>query len=317
MTVVVPTLGRPTWLHRSISSALSQVGVNLEVVVVADGPSGGTEAAVLALGDPRVRFVSLPTRSGVSAARNAGIDQARGGWVAFLDDDDVWAPTKLRRQIEAAATVAADVVYTGVALLADDGTPSAVLPVPAVDGLECALRETNVLATPSCVMVRTSLVRQVGGFDTLLSVLADWDLWLQLVVSARVARCPEPLTGYTVHRGGMHLRGPRALRSELRYLRRKHQLVGGTDVGGYSFHEWLASSYRRAGKARAAGRAYIHLGLRYRRSRHLLRGLALVIGESFTRPLRSVSSVPPAPRTALPMAHGPELVALVDAARWA
>jgi glycosyltransferase involved in cell wall biosynthesis len=314
VTVVIPTLNRAKWLSRSVAAALSQVEVELEVIVIADGPSNEAEPVVRALEDPRLRYVVLPVRSGVSAARNAGIDLARGDWVAFLDDDDVWAPTKLRRQIEVGAT--ADVVYTGVALLDDTGRLSAVLSVPDHARLAEALRETNVLSTPSCVMVKTSLLRRLNGFDTRAAVLADWDLWLRLVASARVACCPEPLTGYTVHRQGMHARAPRKLRRELRYLRRVHRLAGHADIGGYPFREWLAWSYRNAGQTRSASRAYLQLGMKYRRPRHVARGLALLFGERFTRILRRLvpaTTVHEGAKTSV----APELLAdLLVAARW-
>ena len=92
MSVVIPTRDRPRLLQRALASALRQVGVVAEVVIVDDG---GSPPVALAPTGGRVRVLRKDRSEGVSAARNAGIAAARGEWVAFLDDDDVWAPAKL------------------------------------------------------------------------------------------------------------------------------------------------------------------------------------------------------------------------------
>src|SRR5918995_1163359 len=106
VTVVVPTRNRPRLLQRTLQSILAQQALaDLEVIVVDDGswPNGAPEPAT----DARVRVVRHQTRAGVAAARNRGIALARGRWIAFCDDDDVWAPDKLVRQLEVARTTGA------------------------------------------------------------------------------------------------------------------------------------------------------------------------------------------------------------------
>lgn len=103
ISVVIPTHRRPDLLmNRSLPSALRQWYNNLEVVVVIDGPDPATEQAVAdaAALDSRVRSVALPRNMGGSDARNAGIQAARGEWIAFLDDDDEWLPGKLEAQLD-------------------------------------------------------------------------------------------------------------------------------------------------------------------------------------------------------------------------
>jgi glycosyltransferase involved in cell wall biosynthesis len=101
VTAVIPTRNRPGLLTRAVRSALAQTHRNLDVVVVIDGPDEATAAALHALADPRVTIVPLLEGVGGSEARNIGARAAKGEWIALLDDDDEWLPTKLARQFAA------------------------------------------------------------------------------------------------------------------------------------------------------------------------------------------------------------------------
>jgi glycosyltransferase involved in cell wall biosynthesis len=102
VTVVIPTRNRPGLLLRAVKSALRQSLSDLEVVAVIDGEIGNATAGALkSIGDERVRFVQLRESVGGAEARNVGIREARGGWIALLDDDDEWLPGKLEAQLEA------------------------------------------------------------------------------------------------------------------------------------------------------------------------------------------------------------------------
>ena len=84
---------------RAVATALSQVGVDLEVIVVDDGSADQTTARLSEVADARLRVLRLRTPQGGARARNLGISEARGQWIAFLDDDDVWSPKKLNLQL--------------------------------------------------------------------------------------------------------------------------------------------------------------------------------------------------------------------------
>src|SRR5215218_5096689 len=97
VTVVIPTMDRWRLLsERALHSALTQEQVDLEVVVVDDSATDETAIGIAGLNDERVRVIRHEQPQGLQRARNVGIAAARGDWVAFLDDDDVWAPWKLR-----------------------------------------------------------------------------------------------------------------------------------------------------------------------------------------------------------------------------
>jgi glycosyltransferase involved in cell wall biosynthesis len=103
ITVVIPTRDRPTLLVRAVRSALQQTFRDIEVLVVIDGEQGSeTAESVVRLRDNRVRYILLPQQVGGSEARNIGVREARADWIAFLDDDDEWLPTKLAQQMAAA-----------------------------------------------------------------------------------------------------------------------------------------------------------------------------------------------------------------------
>jgi glycosyltransferase involved in cell wall biosynthesis len=113
VSVVIPTRDRRTLLLQALRSVLAQRSVDLEVLVVDDGSTDGSDRAVTASHDPRVHVVRHSPPQGVATARNAGARRATAPWLAFLDDDDLWAPDKLARQLEAAEAAEAEWTYAG------------------------------------------------------------------------------------------------------------------------------------------------------------------------------------------------------------
>jgi glycosyltransferase involved in cell wall biosynthesis len=99
VSVVIPTRNRPEFLLRAISSVLNQTYRNLEIVVIVDGPDSATMTAMQDVSGPNVRVIELPQNVGGSEARNTGVRNAKGEWIAFLDDDDEWLPTKIEKQV--------------------------------------------------------------------------------------------------------------------------------------------------------------------------------------------------------------------------
>jgi glycosyltransferase involved in cell wall biosynthesis len=305
VSAVVPTRDRWPLLSRALASVFAQEAVELEAVVVDDGSTDETpgQLRLLAAREPRLRPILLPAQGGVAAARNRGIAESRGRWVAFLDDDDVWAPTKLRQQV-AAASDDVSLVYTTVLLLDDDFRVTSVRFTPAPSVLPTALFDSNVIGGPSSVMAPTDLLREVGGFDERLSVLADWDLWVRLLEGGRAAACFEPLTGYCVHAGSMHRVDLRHIRAELRYLRAKHRRICttlGVEFGGETFMEWLTEAYRREGRRLDASRGYARAGIRERSLSDLLRAGGMLLGE---RAMRAASRRRPGPKADPPPEPG-------------
>jgi glycosyltransferase involved in cell wall biosynthesis len=102
VSVVIPTRNRRDLLLRAVRSALAQTYLELEVIVVIDGPDATSETALAEIKDPRLRVVALGESVGGSDARNTGVQQASGDWIAFLDDDDEWMAEKIEKQTQMA-----------------------------------------------------------------------------------------------------------------------------------------------------------------------------------------------------------------------
>jgi glycosyltransferase involved in cell wall biosynthesis len=277
VSVVVPTRNRRRLLLRTLGTVRAQRDVDLEVVVVDDGSADGTADAVAALGDARITVVRHERAGGVSAARNAGLASARAPWVAFLDDDDLWAPDKLAAQLAAATDEGAGWVCGGAvtidrALRIVSGqlppSPEVVWQLPAFN---------SVPGGGSGTMARTSLVREVGGFDPALSNIADWDLWIRLSAQAPLAVVSRPLTAYLRHPTSLS-HDLTSVRDEFDHARRKH--AGARAARGLPDSsrtlEWFAHRQVQAGNRRAAARAYFDLWRRHD-SRKSLRWAAVAL----------------------------------------
>jgi glycosyltransferase involved in cell wall biosynthesis len=269
VSVVVPTRNRRELLLRTLGSVLAQEGVELSVVVVDEASSDGTGAALAALDDPRVSVVRHETARGVAAARNAGLEAVATEWVAFVDDDDVWAPGKLAAQLEAlAASPECEWSCTGAVVV--DGTLGIVgaEAVPGAGGLVERLLTYNAIpGGGSSVVTRTDAARALGGFDPKLRVVADWDLWIRLAQRSPLAVVNRPLVGYLRHADSMS-RQLEELRHELEHVAAKYEGVR-VEVGlEFPWERWLlwaAAMHRRAGRRWDPAGIYARLAWQQRR----------------------------------------------------
>lgn len=210
VSVVLPTYRRPQHLERAIATVQAQSITAWELIVVDDNaphhPDRQRTEEVVAphLKDPRVRFVRHDDNRGGSAARNTGIRAARSAWIAFLDDDDSWHPTKLERQLERADRSAADValVYCRIhARHIDSGRESVYRSEPDKCNIRDLLRRNHISGT-SCVMCRTDALLEVGMFDEALASRQDIDLYVRLVARYAFAFVDAALVTMNLHGEG-------------------------------------------------------------------------------------------------------------------
>jgi glycosyltransferase involved in cell wall biosynthesis len=279
VSVVIPTRDRRRLLESfALPSARAQRHVRIEVLVVDDGSSDGTAEAVTALGDPRIRLVRNDSPRGVSASRNAGVAAAAGNWVAFLDDDDLWAPTKLQRQLAAASATGAPWGYAASIVVDESLTPIYEHPVPAAIDIADALQGGNVVpAGPSNVIARVSLLREIGPFDESLAQGEDWDVWLRLAERAVPAVVPEVLVATLQHGDRSIFRySPDALEDVVRMLAKHRPLTRRDRLGAT---EWLASQQVLAGRWRSAAALYLAAAVRYHSAGNLVTGFGALFGE--------------------------------------
>ena len=152
VSVIIPTHNRSGLLSLTLRSVLWQRDVDVEVVVIDDGSTDDTAAMVGGVQDPRVRLLRHEVAQGVSAARNHGIAEARGRWVAFLDDDDLWAPDKLALQLEALKESGRRWAYAGRVQITLDNRVFAGQPPPAPHEIVDRLAGMNLIGGPSSVI---------------------------------------------------------------------------------------------------------------------------------------------------------------------
>ena len=202
VSVVIPTRDRSMRVRRALRSALRQRDIRLEVIVVDDGSSDGTGSMVAAIGDPRIRLVRHEVALGECAARNRGIAEASGTWIAFLDDDDLWAPDKLAQQLDALRATGRTWSYGGHVTVDDHLAVLSGSPPPPPEEVAASLTRYNAVpGSASNVVVASKLLTRVGPFDTELRRTPDWDMWLRLVREGLPAVVDRPLVAIAVHPG--------------------------------------------------------------------------------------------------------------------
>ena len=193
VSVIIPTYNREAVLPRAIRSVLSQDYTNIEVIVVDDCSTDGTQTVMSEIKDPRVRLIKHELNKGAGAARNTGIKAAKGEVIAFQDSDDEWLDGKLSRQIEVLKHADSDCVCVYSAFINYGRDTHGILGVrrvscvPSVEIEEEKLKGDlqNIIWSRSLISTQTMVcwkkdLEQVGGFDERLPNLIDWDIVIRL-----------------------------------------------------------------------------------------------------------------------------------------
>lgn len=194
VSVVVPAYNAVRTLPATIASIESQTVRPLEIIVVDDGSADATADLARSLG----ARVITQANAGHAAARNTGIEAARGRWVAFLDADDLWLPDKLERQLaEIERSPGIRGIQTGAARVDDALTLLWVEPCERSDDqLADTVFFRNMPALMSTLLVERELLQEVGGFDPSLVILQDWDLAIRLAQRGQLHPLPDVLSAY-------------------------------------------------------------------------------------------------------------------------
>ncbi|MBC2733856.1 MAG: glycosyltransferase [Desulfobacteraceae bacterium] len=198
VSVIIPTYNRSWCLSEAIDSVLSQTFQNIELIVVDDGSTDETPALLSHYGD-HLRVLRQSNR-GVSAARNGGIQAARGNLIAFLDSDDTWQPGKLARQVDFFDTHPDAMICQTEETWIRRGVR--VNPKRRHRKLSGWIFEASLalcLVSPSAVMMRRELLEGMGGFDESLPACEDYDLWLRVSLRYPIHLIDDALV---VKRGG-------------------------------------------------------------------------------------------------------------------
>lgn len=282
VSVVIPTWNRAHYLPSAIESALAQTFPDREIVVVDNGSTDDTQR-VLERYAGHIRVVVQEQR-GVAGARNRGIAEARGEWIAFLDSDDAWEPEALEHLVgEARAHPDAGLVTLRAQSMSADGTLLGTThgkrsPGPWFTTESLLTGDGGGVLTP---MVRRSLYLDLGGFDESLRSAEDVDMWLRLSLCTRMYTSGQPLLRVRMH--------PESL-SRDRSLNARMMLVV-LEKFEREHPDWVRAHARPF--RRALGKEYLRAG---REMLAACAGEPNLVGEARRHLARSVASWPWIPR---------------------
>jgi glycosyltransferase involved in cell wall biosynthesis len=230
ISIVLPTFNRLEFLRFAVESVFAQTFTDWELIVADDGSGPETRRYLRSLhAPPRVRLIELEHSGNPGAVRNAAVRASSGEYIAFLDSDDVWMPTKLERQLEALrAQPARRWGYCGYIRIDETGVqrdyPGTRKWVPYRGAIfEELLAFEAEVSTPS-VLVERRLVEELGGFDEQQWVYEDYDLWLRIALHHEIDLIDEPLIALRSHQQHYDC-ADRRLPSRYRQLAKMHRLV--------------------------------------------------------------------------------------------
>lgn len=201
VSIIIPSYNSLKYLPETLQSVLEQDFSDFEVIVVNDGSTDGTEAWFNAnIEDPRLKLITQPNQ-GPSAARNTGIAVAQGEYIAFLDSDDLWHPSKLSKQIEVLdSNPECALVYSWLANIDPQGNPTGKVRSYFNQGMVWPeLVMHNFIGCGSNAMVRSRCFLELGLFDPATTGIEDWDMWLRIADRYPFRVIQEALVYYRQH----------------------------------------------------------------------------------------------------------------------
>lgn len=202
VSVIIPSFNNAEFVEETLKSVLNQSVENIEVLVVDDASTDGSAAVIqgVAAQDPRVRFFQQEINSGVSMARNRGLSEAKGRYIAYLDSDDIWKDSKLELQLQYMQQKGAGVCITGYDTIEEDGAFRNSVRVPKSIGYKGLLK--NSVTCSHTLMVDTDLVARELLQMPDLRRGQDFATWLQIAKAGHlIYGHPESLAQYR-KRGG-------------------------------------------------------------------------------------------------------------------
>lgn len=208
ISIVIPSYNHARYIGKALDSIISQTFSGWEVIVVDNHSTDDTDSVLASYKDERIRHCKINNEGVIAKSRNKGVQEARGNWVAFLDSDDWWAPSKLQ-ECRAVMNDDVDLIYHNMWIFHDGEreTPhkimlSGALSKPVLSDL---LIRGNCIINSS-VVVRKEILDQVGGVDENRDLITaeDYHCWLKIaVVTENFYYLEQVLGGYRIHQQGM------------------------------------------------------------------------------------------------------------------
>ncbi|NQN88213.1 glycosyltransferase family 2 protein [Streptococcus suis] len=249
ISVIIPNFNRQQLIQRAIESVNQQNYSNVEIIVVDDKSTDQSVSVIQNLQkqqDNLLLFV-VEENSGANACRNLGVEQAKGEYIAFLDSDDYFLPTKLEKQVKILQErPEVGFVVTGFGAKGVHTLPEGMIP------LKETIKQNN-LGGFSTLMVRKALFHQVGGLDNKLLSCQDWDLFLKLLQVSQGYKLAEDLVAYEVQEDSISknstkvIQGYQIVSQKARAINQTLQVLPEKDLLAYQEY-YLAMRYFKLGK---------------------------------------------------------------------
>lgn len=229
VSAIITTYKRePAIVCRAVNSILGQTYKNIEIIIVDDSPDSyplrnQVQEAVMQIA-PEAKYIFHETNQGACVARNTGLSAASGQFVAYLDDDDEWMPDKIQKQIAVMAQEKTALVYCGHVFCNENSMfHKTILPKLVKGDVYEALLKENFIGSTSFPLIRTTAIREVGGFDVLMESAQDYDVWLRLAERYDVDYVADPLVIYHIHEGEQITKNYRKKISGLERINQKYR----------------------------------------------------------------------------------------------
>jgi len=220
VSIVIPTYNHAPMLQRALATVVEQTYQNWNAIVVNNFSTDNTLEVVAAFNDPRIQCVNFRNNGVIGASRNEGIALATGKYVAFLDSDDTWFPTKLERCVEILES-GFDLVCHAEYWIDESGKSRLVAYGPSEAATHHNLIYKGNRISTSATVVRTALLKEVHGFDVAPELISteDYDLWIRLAaMSDKFSFISEPLGEYHRHDKNVSANIEKHLAAELALL---------------------------------------------------------------------------------------------------
>ena len=227
VSIIIPTYNRAHKIQKAIDSILTQTYQNFEIIIVDDGSEDNTKDIIddLSKKDSRIHYFRHLHRKGANTARNRGILEAKGKYIAFQDSDDQWLPQKLSIQMCAIQNTGVRAVFSGFWRIKEKKRtyiPKKIRNIkPGIHSFHKKILAGNFIGLPT-LLVEKDLLHQAGGFDNKLPQLQDWEMLLRLSVLTKFMYINQPLV--KAYLGSDNITGKKWLyRNALEFIIEKHR----------------------------------------------------------------------------------------------
>ena len=253
VSIVIPTYNHEAFLGAALSSVINQTYTNWEAIVVNNFSTDGTEALVHSFNDPRIKLVNFHNNGIIGAARNQGINLAINPFVAFLDSDDTWLPTKLEKCV-AALTNGADLVCHGENWIDETSHSRAVFYGPTARATYLNLLFKGNRLSTSATVVRANILKSVGGFSENPEFVTaeDYEIWLKISqLTNKLAFIDEILGNFTRHGASASSSVVKHLNAEISVVHHHAKQLPNSFSANLRLRHRKAKAYYSAGRSSA------------------------------------------------------------------